>query len=237
MALTQGLIDSYWRRYNQRRALTGLPSSYQEQRGALDPMLDQAYRTDLAERARADELSYRNRALNLQENAQKSADRAATVSGVAQVGGLLSTGLLTNKALNNQAVNNDMMRQYLLRGAGSGGAPVIPGVGNGALPPPGTLQTPGYTPPILQTSTAFPAAEAGGAVAPTASAGSSMMSAAGPAAALYGAQYTTGRMMQPTLDKAGMSNAGTGFTYAGLPGASIGAVADIGSFAKDVFGF
>ncbi len=110
MALTAGLLNSYWQRYNQRRALTGLGASYQEQRGLLDSMMEATYNKDLRE----SELRYnnqeRNRQLSLQEEAQKKADRAATVSGVTNIASLGANAYLANKYLNKPPSATD---QYL----------------------------------------------------------------------------------------------------------------------------
>ena len=203
----------------------------------LDPMLEYGLRDAQAQR----DYALKNQALDMQRQAQNDAARAATVSGIAQTGGLLATGLLTNKALNNQAANNDMMKQYLLgQGAGSGGVQLPAGVGSGALTPPGALQAPGYTAPMLQTPTTFPAAtmEAG---APAATAGMSTTAAIGNVGSAFAAQYASGKMLQKPMENAGMKYTNMGWTYAGLPGAVTGATVDVikglGSFASDVFGW
>jgi hypothetical protein len=222
MALSQGLLNAYWNRYNQRKALTGFSPSYQDQRAGMDSYLDYG----VALKRQEDEMAMKNRQLSMQEQAQKNADRAATVSGIVQTGGLLATGGLTYKALQNQSANTAMMRQYLLGGAGSGGGQVTPWVGSG-LTAPGPLQAPGYLAPTLQTPTTFPAAEAGGAVAPAAGTGS-MLAAAAPAIPLAAGQYALGKATQPWMNQHGMRHTNQGWTYGGAPGAFAGASLDVG---------
>lgn len=249
MALTQGLLNSYWQRYNQRRALTGLPASYQEQRGFLDPAMEATANKDIQEAQLRYNHDIQNRQLSIQEEAAKNANRAATISGIAQTGGLLSAAYLTNRALTNQASSNNIIRQYLLgnggttttpeipssgmfsgpnpwsAGAGSGGAVAPAGAGSGALTAPGALQAPGYTAPVLQTPTTFAGAEAGAAVP---GAGSALLANAPLIGAAYGANMLAGKFAQPYLDKAGLPTAGKWGTYAGLPGAFAGASLDVG---------
>lgn len=140
MALTQGLLNDYWRRYNQRRALTGLPSSYQEQRGMLDPIMEQAYQKDVREK----ELMYNNqergRQLSLQEQQAKDQARAANISGATNLVGLGVQGYLGYKTLTKPTPTATMPTSA---GAGSAGATAQPGVGSGTVPPPSTTNYPG----------------------------------------------------------------------------------------------
>ena len=219
MALPQGLLNSYWSRFNQRRALTGMPTSYQEQRGMSDSLLNAGV-ADLENQYQRD---LRNRQLNMQEQAAKDQARAATISGITNTGGLLMTGGLTYKALQNQAATNDILRQYLL-GAGSGGGQVLPAAGSGAMATGGMLPGPAGT---GLAEGAGPASVISGGAAPAVT----PLAAAGTGAGLFAGQYLTGRSMQPTLDKAGFSMAGKGWTYGGLPGAMVGGSLDIGKKA------
>ena len=259
MALTAGLLDQYWRRYNQRRALTGLPSSYQEMRGTLDPMLEYSAKEKYDEARLRSDNQFRERQMSLQEKAQKDAARAATISGVAQTGGLLGSAYLMNKSINASSASNarllDLMAGKSAPGmlsptsAGVGSAGVLPPVGVGSGTPVagaaypgigGATGVAGQVGPVsaVGESLAAPAAAAPGA-------GGSLLGAVGPAAGLFAAQYATGKMAQPYLDKAGFPNAGKGWTYAGLPGAFIGGSIDIGKkafdevgdFASDIFGW
>ena len=240
MALSQGLLNSYWNRYNQRKATTGFAPGYQEQRGFLDPMLDYG----VALKRQEDETAMRGRQLSMQEEAQKNAQRAATISGIAQTGGLLATTGLTYQALKNQSANTDMMRQYLLGGAGSGGGQITPGVGSG-LTAPGPLQAPGYAAPMLQTPTTFPTAEAGGLLTPAAPAvpgvGSGLLAAAPSAVGLAAAQYGVGQMTKPWMSDHGLKYTNLGGTYGGPAGASTGLMVDatkfIGSSIGSIFGW
>lgn len=157
MALSQGLIDTYWRRYNQRRALTGLPSSYQEQRGILDSMMESTANKDIREA----ELRYNNersnRQLSLQEQQAKDSKRAANISGATNLVGLGMQGYLGYKYLNKPAATpapttpsvtatgtnpagssyltaNDAPPPPVDTGAGSGGEGILSGAGSGTAP-------------------------------------------------------------------------------------------------------
>ena len=245
MALTQGLIDSYWRKYNQRRALTGLPSSYQEQRGTLDPMMEGVANKDIAEARLRYENSLRQQQLDIQKDAIGKQDRAAMISGIANTGGLVASMGLGYKALQNQSANTDLMKQYLLGkpqgvpqttgvplssganlGAGSAGILTPGGIGSGV---PMASAAP-YSSPVSTLSYGA-GGEVGAGVAPAAgSAGggyASMLPGLGAAAGLYGLQ----RMSSPYVDKAiggSMPYTAKGWELAGLPGAATGATIDIG---------
>jgi hypothetical protein len=227
----------------------------------MDSMLGMAAQKDLEEARLRNQYELQNRQLTMQEQAQKNADKAATISGISQAAGLLGTGYLGYKSITGTNATNARLLDIMAgkgvsstpamsaTGAGSGGLLTTSGVGSGtSLTAPGALQAPGYTAPMLQTPTTFTAgAEGAGAAATTAapSAASSMLSAAAPAAGLFAAQYATGKMAQPWMSEHGMKNMNTGWTYGGLPGAFIGGTVDIGkkvfdkigSFASDVFGW
>ena len=154
MALSQGLIDTAWRRYNSRRALTGLPSSYQEMRGTFDPIMEATANKDIQEAQLRYQNERSNRQLSLQEQAQKDAARAATVSGVASLGQLGASSYLGYKYLTKppSALENALTAYY----GGGGAAPVtgadITAAGGMFNAPSYTapaLTTPGYTPPAL----------------------------------------------------------------------------------------
>lgn len=260
MALSQGLIDTYWRRYNQRRALTGLPSSYQETRGTLDPMMEATANKDIQESQLRYQNERANKQLSLQEQAQKDASRAATISGIAQTGGILGSGYLGYQGMQNSAAANSRLLSLMEGGkaavpsaiapsVGAGSAGILPasGAGGGALTAPGALSAPGYTAPMIAGPTSF---EAGAAAAPAAAssgvgAGSALLAGAPQIAAVAGAQYYTGKLAKPWMDEHGLSTANKGWTYAGLPGLVTGGMIDvgkkafdeIGSFASDVFGW
>ena len=157
MALTQGLIDSYWRKYNQRRALTGLPASYQEQRGMLDPMMESVANKDIQEAQLRYQNERSNRQLSLQEQAQKDSARAANISGVANIGQLGLGGYLGYKYLTKppSALENALAAHY---GGGAAGATAsvtsadITAAGGMFSAPSYTapaLSAPGYTAPTL----------------------------------------------------------------------------------------
>lgn len=80
-----GLLGDFYRRQSQRRALTGLPSSYQEQRGAIDPMLAyDAQKTHEAGLLSQQALQF-DRQMSLQEKARKDQATAGIVGGVGQL--------------------------------------------------------------------------------------------------------------------------------------------------------
>ena len=161
--MTQGLIDSYWRKYNQRRALTGLPSSYQEQRGMLDPMMESAANKDIQEA----QLRYQNERSNqdmaLRQQQAKDSKRAANVSGATNLVGIGVQGALGWKYLNKPAAAPPAAAPPASAttggyadgnigtgpsfseapGAGSGGTGILSGAGSGTTP---AASTPSYTP-------------------------------------------------------------------------------------------
>ena len=247
MALTQGLIDSYWQKYNQRRALTGLPSSYQEQRGQLDPMLEYGLRDAQQQR----DYALKNQALDMQRQAQNDAARAATVSGVANIGGTILSGGLTYKALQNQAASNKLLSSYLTPQAGSsaagvGGAGILPtaGVGSGSGIPLASAVNPATTAAPFSYSTSGIAGAMGeGLGAGGAAAGSAMpLAAAAPVvAAGMAGNYLAGKALTPFAEKIGMPYAAKGLQYGGFlgmtAGAGLDAIKGLGSFASDVFGW
>ena len=209
MALTQGLIDSYWRKYNQRRALTGLPSSYQEQRGTLDPMMEGVANKDIAEARLRYENSLRQQQLDMQKDAIGKQDRAAMVSGVSNVGMLGASTYLGYKALQKPTVADYLMKQQAgqnaaanqavwntgypnatapvanqAAGAGSAGEGLLTGIGSGtggSAAYTGATGTAGY-------GMAEGAGEAG-ILGAEGAGGGSMLGAAGTAAAYAGAGF------------------------------------------------
>ena len=78
VAYQSGLLNDFYRRQGQRRAVTGLPASYQETRGLLDPML--AYDAQKAEEAGrvAERKSEFNQRLKMEKQGQ-------TAAGIGQV--------------------------------------------------------------------------------------------------------------------------------------------------------
>ena len=85
MAYQSGLLGDFYRRKAQQRALTGLPTSYQEERGFADPLL--AYDTQKAQQAGllANQQSQFDRQMALQEKARKDQQVAGMVGGVGQL--------------------------------------------------------------------------------------------------------------------------------------------------------
>ena len=80
-----GLLNDFYRRQGQRRSLTGLPSSYQETRGLMDPIL--AYDAQKTKEAGllAQQQSQFDRQMQLQEKSSKDQQTAGMVAGVGQL--------------------------------------------------------------------------------------------------------------------------------------------------------
>jgi hypothetical protein len=203
-----GLLNDFFRRSGQRRALTGLPTSYQEQRGLLDPML--AYNANMQAEAdrRAKQMSIEQQRLDIAKDAQSTNQMAGVIGGVSQLSML---PMAYGAAKNMGWFGTPAQAQVVAPAVGSSpmaSAPAYSGYGGGLL-------------------------DVGGkaAGAPAASTGQGLLGttagAAGAVAGLGVGQYMSGKALQPTMDKAGMSATNKGWTYAGLPGAATGAVLDV----------
>lgn len=188
MALLQGAIDTAWRRYNTRRALTGLPGSYQEQRGMLDPIMEAAANKDIQEAQLRYQNERANKQLSLQEQAQKDAARAANISGVANVGQLGLGGYLGYKYLTKppSALETAMANHFQsLTPSAVPSASAIPSAGAFSAP---TAEAAGFG---LHTSPyAAPALSSG--VAGVGSGGAGILSGAGSGAAAAGGTDVAG---------------------------------------------
>lgn len=245
MAISQGLIDTYWRRYNQRKALTGFGPSYQETRGALDPIMEAAANRDIGEARVRSDTEARNRSLSLQEQAQKDAAKAATISGVTQMGGTLGGGYLAYKALTKPDLAGEAIAKYLSgakapsmaaaapaavsAGAGSAGILSSAGVGSGAAPPLMAAMNP------ATAAAPFSYGAVGGEMGAGLGAGAAvpgLLSAAGPAALAAGAGQLLGKPVSKLLGTHEKTTgdvmsiggaAATGFAIAGPAGGLIGA--------------
>ena len=263
MALTQGLIDSYWQKYNQRRALTGLPSGYQEQRGMLDPMLEYGLRDAQAQR----DYALRVQAQDMARQQMNDQARAATVSGIAQVGGMLGTGYLGYKSITgSNATNQRLLDIMASKQAPVTTTPEIPGKGmfegpnpwstpgagsSGLLSPAGVgggvpLQSainPATAAPFSYSTSGIAGTMGEGLGAGGTAAGSAIpLAAAAPVvAAGMAGNYLAGKALTPFAEKIGMPYTAKGLQYGGFLGATAGAGLDalkgLGSFASDVFGW
>ena len=181
MALTQGLIDSYWQKYNQRRALTGLPSGYQEQRGMLDPMLEYGLRDAQAQRDYGLKVPSDGYAASGTERCgtggygvRCSADGRVAGNGITHQQGVEQSG---------GEQRHDADSTCMGQGAGGGGMQLPAGVGSGALPLRVRFRYLVSGAPVLQAQTTFPAARWRRAGAGAAGLGSGISPAAGVAAA------------------------------------------------------
>jgi len=230
MALTQGLIDSYWRKYNQRRALTGLPSSYQETRGSLDPMLEQAYRTDIEAQQRAQALQNQNRQINIQEDAARNANRAANISGIANLGQLGVTGYLGNKYLGIMGRGATPSAPATAAGVGSTGI-LQAGVGSGSPPLASAINPATGVPSVtqglsgIQYGSGFGAPATEGLLSGAASSvAPSALGSIGGDILGRGIARATGMHQKTAGDVGGvLGGAGVGFAVGGPAGAVVGA--------------
>lgn len=249
-AYDAGLIERIMPRLKQYEAVTG--------RRIHPTMLDSLIREQLAmegERA-SKERAYdlQERQIAIQEQAQADAASAAKTKGIVDIGTTALTAGLAYKAISKPSAMSELLAYQKSLGtkptispgaqtAIGGGAPTVGAQAAYSGVP--MANAPAYAP---SATTYGVAGEMGAGVTAAPSAGSALLGAAPQIGALYAAQYLSGKAIQPYLDEAGFSTAGKGWTYAGLPGASIGAtidigkkgieaVKDIGSDIGDIFGW
>jgi hypothetical protein len=217
------LLNDFFRRQSQRRALTGLPSSYQETRGTMDSAL--AYD---AQRARdagllGERKSEFDRTMALQEQTRRDQRSANTVSGVGQVAMLAAA----YKSANGLGLFGGT-KAAPVAGSATTVAPVTGGstgglLGSGA----GATTAQGAVAPVATGTTAQGSAVLG-ASAPEAAAGTGMGEGL---AATYGAESagllgTAGTVAGPAALGAGIGMFGMSkLTGAGKPGHQGGEVA------------
>jgi hypothetical protein len=80
-----GLLNDFFRRQNQRRAGTGLPTSYQEQRGLLDPMLAYEAQRETEAGRRRDAMSLEQQRIDIAKEAQSTNKLTGVIGGVGQL--------------------------------------------------------------------------------------------------------------------------------------------------------
>lgn len=208
MAYQSGLINDTMTRLNRRRSLTGRSLTSAEVTGIVDPML--AYEAQKAEAAGEREARNKliERELDMREHAQEQADRAATISGIGELGMGGANLYFANKYLNILGGKGGL--------TGAGAAPLAsPAATNFAVP---ALTAPG---PLVAGGAA------GGGMA-------GVGGAAGGAAIPFGSGTTTASLAVPTtfgettagLTAGGATGAGLGL--AGIAGA--GAVGGLGGY-------
>src|SRR4030065_175616 len=99
MVYQSNLLGDFWTSYRQRRATGGRPLTSGEMRGLLDPMMGLEFQRGEAAAERSRPQENFNRQMSLQEQAARNQNRAASIGGVAQLGGLLGQGYLGYKGL------------------------------------------------------------------------------------------------------------------------------------------
>ena len=249
-AYDAGLIERIMPRLKQFEATTG--------RRIHPTMLDSLIREQLAmegERA-SKERAYdlQERQIASQEQAQADAASAAKTKGLIDIGTTGLTAGLAYKAISKPSAMSELLayqkslgtKPQLSQGAQTafgGGAPAIGAqTAYSGVP---MANAPAYAP---SATTYGVAGEMGTGLTAAPGAGTALLNAAPQIGGLYAAQYLTGKAIQPYLDEAGFSMAGKAWTYAGLPGASIGAtvdvtkkgieaIKDLGSDIGDIFGW
>lgn len=206
MAYQSNLLGDIYRRQSQRRALTGLPSSYQETRGLYDAALDYDARK-AADAARLEEQrSQFNASLDLQKRAQKGQELASVVGGVGQFaqlpiayGAAKNMGLLPKGfQLTSPSTWGGGSAPNLLGATGATGAVTT---AQGAVAPVAAVpaQSAAFT---GATGTAgFGAAEGSGAAGVLGAESGGLLSTVAPYAGPVGAGLLGGSLLGPTLDK------------------------------------
>ena len=217
----------------------------------LDSLISEQLKmeSDRASRERAYDIQERGQDLQEQQFAanqeeQKDTAKAAKIKGAIDIGTTAGTLGLAYKAVSKPSAMSELLAYQKSLGATptslTTGAQTA--IGGGVVPA-GAQVLPGAVPGAASAPELAAITGQGAWVEPAASAipgaGSAIAANLGPIAGLYGAQYLTGKAFQPYLEDVGFGTTGKGWTYAGLPGASIGATIDVGkkvvSEAKDIF--
>ena len=245
MAYQSGLISDTMTRLNRRRSLTGRSLTLEEMRGFYEPMLAYEAQKDIAAGEREQNQRNIDRQLSLQEKAQKDAARAATVSGIADIGMGAGNLYFANKYLGLLKGGHAGLTTpapsapSAFGGAAGGGSGLMGGAaGGGSAMSVPMAGAPAYSSAPL---TYGAAGEMGAGVAPsTAAPGVGLLGAAGTAAGLFGLQQLSAPYVNELVgDKLNMPYAAKGWQYGGLPGAMIGGSVDVVSkgidLAKNLF--
>ena len=238
MAVTpgySGLLNAAFPRIGQYEAATGRRIRAPFIQGLLQADLDKAKQFAMEQDVRNRQLELQQQQMDIQNQQIAAQNKAGLIGGIGQ---------LTQLPLAYMATKN-------LLGLGSKGAGAQAAVAHTAaagLPAQAAAvgaPMAGAAPYSAAPLTYGAAGDFGGGLGAASTASTApgiagpLMNAAGPAAALFSAQYLTGKALQPTLDQAGFSNAGKGWTYGGLPGAIAGGSIDVGkkvfNEAKDFF--
>ena len=228
VAYQSGLLGDFYRRKAQQRALTGLPTSYQEQRGLLDPML--AYNAQREQQAGllANQASQFDRQMSLQEKVRRDQATAGMVGGVGQLamlplayGAGKSMGWWGGKAAVTAPTVAPVTDASITAAGGAFNAPTAAAAGYG-------LQTPGYTAPGLNTAQGSLTAGAAGTTAQGGLLGTSPAYTGATGTAAYGSAEGAGTA--GVLGAEGGGLLGTAGTVAGP--AALGAGAGMWGMGK-----
>ena len=245
MAYQSNLLGDFWTSYRQRRATGGRPLTSGEMRGLLDPMMGLEFQRGEAAAERARQQENFNRQMSLQEQAVRNQNRAASIGGVAQLGGLLGQGYLGYKGLQlagQQVASTSAFNQQLLGLLGGGGGAANAGIAGttGAANLAGGMLPGSMAPGVVGgMSPALAAEGAAGAAAPSAAAG--VAGAALPGIAGGVAGFGLSKLIGANEDiSQGMTLAGAGAMagfYVGWPIGAIvgGGLGVIASLFDDLF--
>ena len=223
MITNSGLLDDYWRTQRQKRIATGMPMSQNEVLGAVGAGLEHERQMSLI----ANQHDLAQQQFDLQKQQMQKADRAATVSGVVNIGQTAGNLYLGKGLL-------DVARARYMPGAGAAnGGALLP---SGAQAPYSVTQIPG----MGAANTAAPGVSYGAigtSGVPAAPAMSPWM-AGGQAAGLYALQQGFSEMpwVERTADKYGMEATRQGFKWGGAPGATLGMGLDVGKKVGELVG-
>ncbi len=245
MAYQSGLINDTMTRLNRRRSLTGRSLSSAEMTGIVEPML--AYDAQKSEAAgiREQNQANLNRDFALREKQANSADRAATLSGISDIGMGGANLYFANKYLNMlkpaaaapgaglaplsfadvpALTAPGPLTGSLAGGAAGGGATA--GLASGAAGGAPALASPAATAPTLATATAFGDTTAG-LTSTAAGTGSGLAATAGGGLVGGGLGYGLSKLLGANEDitqalTLGGAGIGIGWAVGGPVGAVVG---------------
>jgi len=225
--VNNGLLDDYWRRSRQNRIATGTPMSYNQTLGAVDAGL--AHESDLARIA--SDRAYRNEQLELQKAQMRKADRAATFSGIANVGQLAGNLYLGKGLLDVYNRRLPIPNPVVSPSIGPSGNLIEAGAANG-----GTMTASSSVPQIPSIAAGNPEAWAPPAFGSpsVASAAPSPLMVGGQAAGLMAAQMTTADLLEKPAEKLGLDYTQKLGKYGGVPGIGVGLPIDLGKKVADL---
>lgn len=215
-----GLIPDFWRRYEQRRAVTGRSLTPGELAELSSQLGDVEYQKAQAAEERAQRQAEAERRDELLRQQIQDQKRAATISGIAQLGGLGANLYLANKTLGLLGSGGATTAGGAATRAAGGLLPTLGGGGQLALPalaPPGALSAAGLAP--------WAGGAAGGGVFTGGAAAGGKLAAAGVAPVLEApTTFGSAAVLETAGAAPAAAAAGPSLTGALLPGALGGAL-------------